>query len=665
MGEHPVSLSEIQRQSVSQALGEGRVLKDDDLLRIASRSGDIADLSDDELVEFLRSANAAYRAGYPIISDQEYDHIFRAELVRRNADHPDLDEVEPEVAVGKTVELPQRMLSTQKAYSKKEVDAWLAKIHKAALDLSIPLESVEIVVTPKLDGYAAYDDGGRLYSRGDGKRGTDISRAFDRGLRVGGDGQRGHGAGEVVIKKSYFEAVLLGEFDNSRNVQAAILAEKNIDPKAQAALDAGAALFMPFSQLERWRGSASDVTSSLKQILGQFKASVDFDLDGLVIEVTHPAIKQRMGSARSHHRWQLAFKINDQGVPVTVTDVEPNTSRLGRVNPVAIVEPVKLGGVVITRVTAHHYGMVAREGIGPGATIKIVRSGLVIPKIEAVVTQAPPKIPSVCPSCGSVVEWEGDFLFCRNVTSCPAQTSNAIEHFFKTIDVIDGFGPQTIDQLYEFGVRTVSDVYRMGVKEFEQAGFATKTAKNLSNALYKSRLIEIEDSRFLAAFGVHRLGEGNAEKLLAHYSMEDIFDLSAALIAAIPGFAEATAGALVAGLSGVREEFTAISNLGFNLKRTPLHSAGRFTSSPISGKNLVFTGTMTNASRDELEKEAKSLGAVVGSSVSSKTSMLVVGQKPGASKVEAARQKKIPIVQEGEYYLMLKGTGDAASESSI
>lgn len=306
MGEHPVSLSEVQRESVSRALGDGRILTDDDLVRIASRSGGIADLPDDELVEFLQSANAAYRAGHQIISDQEYDHIFRAELVRRNPDHPFLDEVEPEAAVGKTVELPQRMLSTQKAYSKKEVDAWLAKIQKAALDLSIPLDSIEIVVTPKLDGYAAYDDGARLFSRGDGKRGTDISRAFDRGLRVGGDGQRGQGAGEVVIKKSYFEAVLLGDFDNSRNVQAAILAEKNVDPKAQEALDAGAALFMPFSQLERWSGSVSDVTSSLEKILEQFKASVDFDLDGLVIEVTHPAIKQKMGSARSHHRWQLA-----------------------------------------------------------------------------------------------------------------------------------------------------------------------------------------------------------------------------------------------------------------------------------------------------------------------------------------------------------------------
>lgn len=649
MAEQPVSLSNVQRESVSQALGEPRVLTDRDLLRIANRSRALANVSDDELVEFLRSANAAYRAGDAIVSNQEYDHIFRAELVRRHPNHPYLNQVEPDVAFGKTVELPQRMLSTQKAYSKKEVDAWLAKIGNAARDLAIPIDSLKINVTPKLDGYAAYDDGVRLYSRGDGKRGTDISRAFERGLRVGGDGQRGHGAGEVVIRKSYFEAVLLGQFDNSRNVQAAILAEKNIDPRAQEALDAGAALFMPFSQLERWSGSVSDVTAALETILEQFRASVDFDLDGLVIEVTHPAIKQRMGSARSHHRWQLAFKINDQGVPVTVTDVEPNTSRLGRVNPVAIVEPVKLSGVVITRVTAHHYGMVSREGIGPGAIIRIVRSGLVIPKIEAVVKQAQPKVPGVCPSCGSDVQWEGDFLFCRNSRSCPAQASNAIEHFFKTLDVIDGFGPQTIDQLYGCGVRTVSDVYRMGAKEFEDAGFATRTAMNLSNALQRSRRIEIQDSKFLAAFGVHRLGEGNAEKLLARYSIEDVFDLSAASITAIPGFAEATAVALVSGLADVRQEYLAVSRMGFNIKRTPLQGAGRSVSSAISGKTLVFTGTMAKASRDELEKEAKSLGAVVGSSVSGKTSMLVIGDKPGASKVAAARARNIEIVSEDEY----------------
>ena len=159
-------------------------------------------LNDAELLEFLQIANALYRAGEPVITDPVYDGVYLAELKRRQPDHPYLHAVEREAAfTGKTVALPAKMLSTEKAYSKESIEKWLERVEKAAGECSIDYHTLVIKATPKLDGFAAYDDGVRFYTRGDGRKGTDISRVFSRGLTVADKGQRGQGAGEIVINK--------------------------------------------------------------------------------------------------------------------------------------------------------------------------------------------------------------------------------------------------------------------------------------------------------------------------------------------------------------------------------------------------------------------------------------------------------------------------------
>ncbi|MGQ0502492.1 MAG: helix-hairpin-helix domain-containing protein [Panacagrimonas sp.] len=647
-----MTLSDNQKAVIAKATEGGVNMGEAEILAIAA-AGSAEDLPTEKLVAFLQAANATYRAGEPIIKDDVYDHVFRAALAERAPGHSFLHEVEPEMPQGKTVELPARMLSTQKAYTTKELQAWLDRLEKAGAPAR--LETVNVKATPKLDGFAAYDDGERLYSRGDGKRGTDITRAFERGLKVGGDGVRGQGPGEIVIRKSYFEQCMAEFFDNSRNVQAAILAEKKVDATIQRAIDDGAALFMPFAQLQAWTGTTGEVVASIGSILQNFSETVDFDIDGVVLETTHPEIRQALGSARSHHRWQLAYKVNDEGVPAQVLDVVPNTSRLGRVNPVALIEPIRVSGVMIGRVTAHHYGMVRAQGLGPGARIRIVRSGLVIPKIVGVLEAVEPRIPTQCPSCASPLAWQGDYLFCGNSAACPAQTSTSLEHFFKTMKNVDGFGPQTLEQLYRHGIRRVSDVYALNLQTLQDAGFGDKTAQNLLAQLKASREIAVDDSRFLAAFGVVRLGEGNAEKLLARVPLEKIFDLTAAEVSAIPGFADVTADTVVAGLVEVREEFETVYRLGFNLRRTPMVDESAATASPIAGKSIVFTGKMRSG-RDALERQAKSLGAKVGGSVTGKTWLLVTGEDVGAAKTQAAADKNVRVVSEEEY-LRLIGDG--------
>jgi DNA ligase (NAD+) len=630
-------------------------LTENELTEIASRS-DCEHLSDEQLIEFLTIANALYRGGEPFISDHIYDSVFLAELRKRQPDHPYLHNVEPEPAfTGKTVQLPERMLSTEKAYTRESIEKWLKRVEKAAQELNLDFSSLQLKATPKLDGFAAYDDGKVLYTRGDGRKGTDISRVFERGLKVGGSGKRGLGAGEIVINKTYFNEHLADHFENARNFQASIIKEKELDELVLQAIKNQAALFYPFAELPCWQGNAASLLADFETIVETVRNKVDFDVDGVVFEVVDDQLKQHMGFTRHHHRWQIAFKNNAESKQVKVIRIIAQTSRSGRVNPVAELVPTRLSGALISRATAHHFGMVKELGIGPGALIELTRSGQVIPKIERVILPKEPQIPEQCPSCSSQLIWDSDYLYCLNKTHCPAQIEHTIEHFFKILANIDGFGKKTIEKLHQAGIKSVYEVYQLDMERLQTIGFGEKTSENLLAQLIRSRTEAIEDWRFLGAFGIHRMGLGNCEQLLRHYPLAEIFALTVEDIVEIEGFAEKSAVAVVASLQEIREEFEQIYHLGFNLIPSPISTAAEAAenASPIFGKTIVFTGKMHNATRDEMKKQAKQLGAKVGSSVSSKTDYLVTGENVGVTKINAAKEKGVAVLTEEEYYSLI------------
>ncbi len=609
--------------------------------------------STEELETLLIIANALYRSGYPIIEDNKYDDYVEY-LKKQDPDNSFLSNVEPEVLIdSKTVPLPQKMLSTDKAYSFEEVKKWTERITKAASEINFDEHLIELKVTPKLDGYAAYDDGTTLYTRGDGSRGQDITRAFERGLRVANNSERGLGPGEIVIKKSYFDEVLNQKFENSRNIQAAIIAEKKVDGDVQKAIDDGACVFYPFAVLESWKGTIEELLSKFENILEKMWNSVDFDIDGLIIESTNAPIKQHMGATRKFHRWQIAFKVNEESAEVEVLRVIPQTSRTGRVSPVAELVPTKLSGATLSRATVHHYNMVKTNGVGSGAIIKLVRSGLVIPKIEMVLKPAKPELPENCPSCNARLIWDGDHLMCPNKTDCPAQTENTLIHFFKTLGNVDGFGPKVIEKITSFGIKHIHEIYKIPKSKFVEFGFGDKTSQNLVDQLEASREIKIEDWKFLAAFGVSRLAGGNCEKLLQYHSIAELFDLSVEDMVKIDGFAQLSAEAIVEGLSNVREEFFKVYSLGFNLSITTKVSDREGLDSPIAGAIVVFTGSMQQGSRDDMERHAKALGAKVANSVTGKTTYLVTGEKVGETKINAARDKGVKVLTEQEYLSLI------------
>lgn len=602
-----------------------------------------------ELESLVKVANALYRSGYPFIEDGQYDKYLE-EFKKVDPENPFITNVESEVLVdSKTVPLPQKMLSTDKAYSFEEIKKWTERITKAATEINVDHDSIELRITPKLDGYAAYDDGTTLYTRGDGTRGQDITRAFERGLQVAKNAGRALGPGEIVIKKSYFEEVLSDKFENSRNIQAAIIAEKKIDENIQKAIDDGACVFYPFAALEHWTGSINELLSDFDNILEKMWGVVDYDIDGLIIEATNALIKEHMGATRKFHRWQIAFKVNDESAEVEVLKVTPQTSRTGRVSPVAELVPTKLSGATLSRATVHHYNMVKSSGVGPGAIIKLVRSGLVIPKIEEVVKPSIPQLPEKCPSCNAHLIWESDHLMCPNKSDCPAQTENTLVHFFKTLGNVDGFGPKVIEKITTYGVKHIHEIYEIPKHKFVGFGFGDKTSQNLVDQLNASKELEIEDWRFLAAFGVSRLAGGNCEKLLQHHSLTELFDVSVEDMVKIDGFAKLSAEAIVEGLENIKEEFFKVYSLGFNLSVTPKVSELNTNDSPIAGKLVVFTGSMTQGSRGEMEKQAKSLGAKVGKSVSGKTDFLVTGEKVGENKINAAKDKGVKVITEKDY----------------
>lgn len=650
-------LSQKQKNILKQSSVVSELLTEARMLDVVRHPLSVKELSEDELVELLRVTNALYRGGYPIISDADYDGIYLHELKKRNPDNNYFHSVEPEAGFeGPKVDLPVPMLSTEKGTSIKDIERWTERVKKAAKEIGLDVDKLLVRVSPKLDGFAAYDDGTLLYTRGDGRRGTDITRAFRRGLAVVG-GERGRGAGEIVVDKEYFEKNLSMHFENTRNFQATIIREKALEPYLEDAIKDKAVVFYPFEVMDSWIGTIDGLISDFDNVIQAVWKAVKYDVDGVVLEITDPKLKQYMdmGSTAPHHKWQIAYKINQEKALVLVLAVTPQTSRSGRITPVAELEPTKLSGVTISRATAHHYGMVKKKGIGKGAIIELVRSGMVIPKIENVIEKAKPEIPRNCPSCNSELLWDSDNLICPNVGYCPAQIRNSIEHFFMTLRNINGFGESTISRLYDNGLRDVCSIYHVTENKFQEFGFGEKQSQNLVRELERSKSETLEDWRFLAAFGIHRLGMANCEHLLKQVKLNEIFELTVDRIVMNKIFAVKTAEIIVKGLKAIRNEYDCLMRVGFNLEYSKLLSELRDGGqlSRISGKQVVFTGTMKHGSREEMEREARLLGAKVGSAVSGRTDYLVTGLDVGQKKIDTAHAKNVTVLTEDEYLSLI------------
>ena len=602
----------------------------------------------DDLVSKLEQFNQAYRLGQSQISDAEYDEL--VEQLRSLApNHPYLEKVEPEKFTGrKEVRHPVPMLSTEKAYTLEQLRRFVERVEKEAR--AIGVEEVQFRVTPKLDGLAGRDDGETFASRGNGLVGYEISSAFDKGvIAVGG---RGQGLGEIVVVQSYFDDHLADKFEHPRNMVVGIVSSDTLNEDAQRALENQMVHFVPYNRRILWQGSGEELLQEIENIRERIK-SVDYPLDGLVVDVVDERVREHMGATSHHYRWQIAVKRKGETAETVVEKIYWQVGRTGNVTPVMAVTPINLSGATIRRVTAHNAGMVDRLGIGPGARIEVIRSGEVIPKLEKVIAPSVEvSLPQRCPACDHELHWKGDFLRCNN-PHCPAQIEQRISHWFRVLGSADWFGIKTIQKLVGNGYDTLEKIYAMDIEAFVQLGFGPVQSRNLSEALTVSRTKAVEDWRFLAALGIPDLGVGDSRRLLEHMALEDLVAVDAQTIAGISGFGEVTSESIVKGVAEIKDTLLHMLALGFNLVRTPLASLKKAIESPVAGKNLVFTGKMLGGSRQAMQAEARQLGANVQSAVSGTTDLLICGENVGAAKLNKASQLGIKTLSESEYYRLI------------
>jgi len=603
----------------------------------------------DQIVKQLETYNEAYRRGEPLVSDAEYDRLVE-KLRALRPEHPYLQSIEPEQFESKReVRHPVAMLSTEKAYSREELHRFLNRVNKAAEEIGIA--DVNFKVTVKLDGLAARDDGVVFASRGNGAVGYEISSALEKG--VAALGGRGLGLGEIVMQQSYFEAHLRGEFEHPRNMVVGIVASDKLNTFAQKALDDGAVIFVPYAKLPSWTGKSDDLLAGIDKIKKDLLDEIDYPTDGVVIEVVDETLKDYMGATTHHYRWQIAFKSKGETAETLVKNIKWQVGRAGSITPVLEIEPVSLSGATIRHVSAHHAGLIKKNRIGIGSRIEVIRSGEVIPKLEKVIKKSELlALPEKCPSCGSPLKWDNDFLKCKN-SLCKAQIEQRISHWFKTLGNADWFGIRTIQRLVDNGYDSLEKIYEMKEQDFLGIGFGPVQSKNLMEAINISKTKTVEDWRFLAAFGISNLGLGDSRKFLSHIELDALLTVKAADIEKIHGFGEVTGKAIESGIKNLAATIQYMRSLNFNLAKTPLQSEPEGPASPLRGKGIVFSGKMLRGSRDEMQAHARRLGARVQNAVTGTTDYLVCGEKVGAMKIAKARKLNVKIIEEKEYFELI------------
>ena len=416
-----------------------------------------------------------------------------------------------------------------------------------------------------------------------------------------------------------------------------IISADVVNATGKRALEEGAVRFVPYTTLPTWRGRGDALVERMGDITEDLRQQVDYALDGMVAEATHSALKAHMGATSHHNRWQIAIKERGETAITSIQDIVWQTGRTGNVTPVLLVEPVKVSGATIGRVTAHHAGMVRDLKLGAGARIQIIRSGEVIPKLEEVLEEAETvSLPTECRWCGNELRWVNDFLNCDNGTGCPAQVETGLRHWFKTLGTADNWGPKTITRVVAAGYTTLEQLYGLTEQELLDLDFGGGQTANLLVALRLSRAEPIEDARFLAAFGIKDLGLGESRKLLAAFPLRDLESLTEAQLSAVKGFGEVTSHSIVRGLQARWPTIAHMVELGFQLEATPLAGSTPSVDSAIAGKKVLFTGTMVHGKREDMQEEARSLGAVLASSISKNLDLLVTGEKASAGKVQKA-----------------------------
>jgi DNA ligase (NAD+) len=640
----------------------------------------------------------------PEISDAAYDKLMQRLQALETA-HPDLVTPDsPTVRVGgapregfQTVRHARPMLSLDNAFSYEALRDWDRRVREGSGQ-----EKIEYVAEHKFDGLSIslqYEGGVlvRGVTRGDGTTGEDVTpnvktirsiplhmdAAALKKVKLAPDFEV---RGEVLMTRKAFEALNRQQeqsggkiFVNARNSAAG--AVRVLDPSITAARRLDFFAYYLFVDGKVPFPKHSDSLTALKQL--RFRASDDwklcngidaviaycddwdakreklpYEIDGVVIKVNSTAIQNELGFTAKAPRWAIAYKYPARQETTVVKDIIVQVGRTGALTPVAVLEPVQVGGVTVSRSTLHNMDEVERLGLQIGDTVLIERAGEVIPHVLKVVKEGkhrkPFRMPKHCPECGSTIHKSEDEVAYRCVNAaCPAKRKESLLHYASRHAMnIDGLGDKIVDQLVDKAlVKDVADLYAL--KEDDVAALDRMAEKSAQNVL-----AEIEGSkknslaRLIYALGIRFVGERTAQLLAEHFSsLEELAAAKEDDLVAVPEVGPKVAAAIA-------EFFSEPSNRQLIKK---LHKAGvhptaekrEVKSQKFAGKSFVFTGGLASRSREEAGELAQQHGGKVSGSVSKKTDYVVVGTDPG-SKYEKAKELGVTILTEAEFEKLLQ-----------
>jgi DNA ligase (NAD+) len=654
--------------------------------------------------------DAAYHTrDAPEISDAEYDALRRRNSAIE-ARFPALIRADsPSTRIGGAPEggfakLHHRvpMLSLDNAFDAAEFAEFCARA-KRFLGRT---ESLVFVAEPKIDGLSinlTYEHGHfvRGATRGDGSEGEDVTANL-RTMNSVPDKLHGTGPalieirGEVFMTKADFLALNQAQaeagakvFANPRNAAAGSLRQLDVRITAGRPLslfayaqgessEPVAATHWDYLQrlkswgfdvnpLSRRLDSESDAEAFQTEI-GLARSSLGYDIDGVVYKIDDLALQRRLGFVGRAPRWATAWKFPAEQATTVLRDIRIQVGRTGALTPVAELEPVNVGGVLVARATLHNEDEIARKDIRVGDTVVLQRAGDVIPQIVSVVTDRRPAgsmpyvFPDTCPACGSnAVRPPGEVVRrCTGGLICPAQRVERLIHFVsRPAFDIDGLGEKTIQEFYNEGwLHGPADLFKLPDREAEIAtreGWGKQSAHNLSRAIAARRAVPLE--RFIFALGIRRIGSTNAKLLARHYGSFANWRTQM-LAASSVGSDERLELGSISGIGpSIAEELTDFFGENRNIAaldelaaELTIEDAGRADAadSPIAGKTVVFTGTLETMTRPEAKARAESLGAKVTDSVSKKTDIIVVGADAG-SKARKAAELEVRTMTEAEW----------------
>jgi DNA ligase (NAD+) len=638
----------------------------------------------------------------PEISDAEYDRLFD-ELKALEEEHPDLITPDsPTQRVGappserfRKVQHLTPMGSLEKVTDDESLFKWAEDVRKR-LDSDEP---VAYVIEPKIDGLAinlTYEDGllARGATRGDGVQGEDVTvnlRTIPSvPLKMRGEGfpPVAEVRGEVYMPLSGFRELNariaeLGQnlAPNPRNAAAGSLRQKDSSitasrPLAVWVYGLGAAeglrLASHWETLEWLREHGfrtnpfAERLDSIEEVAKRCRdwelrrLDLDYEIDGIVIKVDALEQQAVLGALHQRPRWARAFKWAPMTAETKLSKIAIRVGRTGALNPWAMLEPVQVGGVTVSRATLHNEEDINRKDIREGDRVIVQRAGDVIPQIvgpagpHAKGTK-PFRMPKKCPLCGTnIVKPEGEAMHrCPN-RACPSRGIEMLNNWVMAAADIEGVGEQLVRRLWELGlVRSLPELYRLTKEKLlELDGFQEKSATNVVEAIERSKRIPF--SRVLFGLNIPDVGWVTAQNLARHFGSVDLLaEAAQEQIEDVEGIGPERAEAIAEWFADEanRALVEELKQLGLRLEAGPEE---RPVEGPLSGSTYIVTGTLEGFSRDEARKALEAKGAKVGDSVSKKTTGVIVGESPG-SKLAKAEQLGVPVLDEAAFERLLRG----------